>query len=169
MRGRQTVRDMVLSLAAIGAFAAVIYLVLPHDDTEKPPQKVDYQVELTTARRAAGYPVAAPEGLGKGWAATSVRFDGAAFKAWHLGFHGPDRTYVAVEQSTERPSRFIDRVTRGADETKLTQEIGGDRWRRYDGSDYDALVLKEKGVTTVVTGPASRSELTHVAERLKRS
>nr|WP_254878771.1 DUF4245 domain-containing protein [Streptomyces sp. NA04227] len=170
MAGRnrnQTVRDMVLSLVVIGAFVAVIWSVLPHDATEKPPKAVTYEVELVTARRAADYPVAAPEGLAKTWKATSVRYNGAEFSSWHLGFHGSDDRYIAIEQSKERASRFIDRVARRADETDVTKEIGGKKWVRYEGSDYDALVLKEKGSTTVVTGKATFADLEHMAGLLK--
>ncbi|MGQ4380225.1 DUF4245 domain-containing protein, partial [Streptomyces sp. SAS_267] len=99
-KGKQSVRDMILSLGLIGLMAGVIYIFIPHDDSKPDLKRVDYQVELLTARRAASYPVAAPEGLPSAWKATSVRYDGSEFDAWHLGFQAPDGQYVAVEQST---------------------------------------------------------------------
>lgn len=60
---QKTVRDMILSLGLIGIAAAVIYVFIPHDDSAPDIKTVDYRVELLTARRAASYPVAAPEGL----------------------------------------------------------------------------------------------------------
>ncbi|MEV0225473.1 DUF4245 domain-containing protein [Streptomyces sp. NPDC050704] len=166
-KGKQSVRDMVLSLGLIGIVAGFIYIFIPNDDSEPPLKRVDYRVELLTARRAAAYPVAAPEGLSKEWKATSVRFQGVEFDAWHLGFHAPDGEYVAIEQSTQRPAAFIDEVSQGAEETNATQRVGERSWERYEGAKYDALVLREKGSTTVVTGTASFAQLTKMAQALK--
>lgn len=158
---------MVLSLGVIALVAGVIYVFIPHDDSEPELKRVDYRVELLTARRAASYPVAAPEGLPTEWKATSVRYDGSEFDAWHLGFHDPDGQYVAVEQSTEKPAAFIDTASQGAEETKATQRIGDQTWQRYEGAKYDALVLKGEDSTTVVTGTASFGQLTKMAQALK--
>ncbi|MDX2549579.1 DUF4245 domain-containing protein [Streptomyces stelliscabiei] len=166
-KGKQTVRDMVLSLGIIVLAAWVIYLFIPHDETEQEPQRVDYRVELLTARRAASYPVVAPEGLPKTWKATSVRFRGDESDHWHLGFHDPDGRYVAVEQSAEKPSRFIADATQDARKTATTQEIGDETWTRYEGDRYDALVLSGEGSTTVVTGSASFDRLAKMAEALR--
>ncbi|MCP9206151.1 DUF4245 domain-containing protein [Streptomyces sp. HD1123-B1] len=183
MRGKETVRDMLLSLAAIGAVAAGIYVFqIPHDDSDKDGgvRTVDYRVELQTARRAAPYPVAAPGSgsLPKGWRATSVTYtpagggggagggaDGGA--AWHLGFLDAEREYVAVEQSDAKPVAFIEDVTQRARATKDVQRIDGKEWVRYEGEKYDALVCRERGVTTVVTGTASRAHLTKMAAALE--
>ncbi|WP_079054556.1 DUF4245 domain-containing protein [Streptomyces graminilatus] len=164
---QKTARDMILSLGLISLAAGVIYLFIPHDDSAPDLKRVDYRVELLTARRAASYPVAAPEGLPAGWKATSVRFSGADFDRWHLGFHDSEGDYVAVEQSAQKPSVFIDDATQSARETKVTQRIGDATWTRYEGERYDALVLREKGSTTVVTGTAPFDRLTKVAQALK--
>ncbi len=158
---------MLLSLALIGLMAGVIYLFIPHDDHAPDLKRVDYSVELLTARRAASYPVAAPEGLPDAWKATSVRFEGDHFDAWHLGFQDPKGQYVAIEQSTQKASAFIDDASQGAHETAVTQSIGGHTWQRYTGGRYGALVLKDKGSTTVVTGTASFEQLTKMAQALK--
>ncbi|WP_327727974.1 DUF4245 domain-containing protein [Streptomyces sp. NBC_00487] len=166
-KGKQTVRDMVLSLGLIVLAAWVIYLFIPHDETEQELKRVDYRVELLTARRAASYPVAAPEGLPDSWKATSVRFQGDESDHWHLGFHDPDGRYVAVEQSTEKPSRFIADATQDARKTGTTRQIGDETWTRYEGERYDALVLENTGSTTVVAGSASFDRLTKMAEALR--
>ncbi|EPD55069.1 MULTISPECIES: DUF4245 domain-containing protein [Streptomyces] len=164
---QKTVRDMVLSLGVIGIAAAVIYIFIPHDDKDTDIKRVDYRVELLTARRAAAYPVAAPEGLSKSWKATSVRFQGDKFDAWHLGFHAPDDQYVQIEQSTQKPSEFIDEASQGGSATKTTQKIAGRTWTHYTGGRYDALVLPGKGSTTVVAGTGSFKQLTEMAAALK--
>lgn len=160
---------MLWSLVVIALAAGVIYIFIPHNESKSSVKRVDYRVELLTARRAAEYPVAAPEGLAKAWKPTSVRFNGEDHDAWHLGFLDPDEEYVAVEQSTEKPSAFIKRVTQNAAKTDATEEIGGRTWQRYEGSKYDALVTEEKGATTVVTGTAPFKQLTKMAESLKMS
>ncbi|WP_210585610.1 DUF4245 domain-containing protein [Streptomyces sp. GESEQ-35] len=164
---QKTVRDMVLSLGLIGIMAGVIYLFIPHDDSEPDIKRVDYRVELLTARRAAAYPVAAPEGLPTTWKATSVRFQGDDFDSWHLGFHTPDGEYVQIEQSTQKPSTFIDETTEGSEEANTKQEIGGRTWTRYTGGRYDALVHEADGSTTVVAGTGSFKLLTELAQALK--
>ncbi|MGW3666633.1 DUF4245 domain-containing protein [Streptomyces sp. NPDC005141] len=168
-KGKQSVRDMILSLGLIGLMAGVIYIFIPHDASEPDLKRVDYRVELLTARRAASYPVAAPEGLPTAWKPTSVRYDGSEFDVWHLGYQAPDGQYVAVEQSTQRPAVFIDTASQGARPTKGTQRIGDQTWQRYEGDHYDALVLQGKGSTTVVTGTGSFGTLVKMAQALKTS
>ncbi|MFI1013916.1 DUF4245 domain-containing protein [Streptomyces sp. NPDC020965] len=167
MRGRQTVRDMMLSMAAIGAVVAVIYVSLPRDDKADPIPPVDYRLELVTAQRAAPYPVAAPQGLEKGWKPTSVSYRGIEGSAWHLGFLDPDREYVAVEQSTQPQRKYVPKVTHQAVDTGRTQQVNGQVWQRWEGEKYDALVRVDKGSTTVVTGTASMERLTQMAAALK--
>ncbi|MFF9807448.1 DUF4245 domain-containing protein [Streptomyces coeruleorubidus] len=164
---QKTARDMILSMGVIVLVAGVIYLFIPHDDSAPDVKRVDYRVELLTARRAASYPVAAPQGLPDTWKATSVRFQGDEFDAWHLGFHDPEGEYVAVEQSTQRRPVFVDEATQGARETGQTEKIDGRAWTRYEGGRYDALVLEGKGSTTVVTGTASFAQLTKMADALE--
>ncbi|MEU0007641.1 DUF4245 domain-containing protein [Streptomyces sp. NPDC006314] len=166
---QKTARDMILSLALIGIAAAVVYfLTIPHDDHAPDLKRVDYRVELLTARRAVSYPVAAPEGLPSTWKATSVRFQGGDSDRWHLGFQTPDGQYVQVEQSTQRPADFIDEASQGGSVTKQTEKIGDRAWTRCTGGRYDALVLRDTpGSTTVVAGTASFAELTKMAAALK--
>ncbi|MEV0257431.1 DUF4245 domain-containing protein [Streptomyces sp. NPDC050732] len=168
-QGTQTVKNMLWSLVVIALAAGVIYIFIPHNESKSSVKRVDYRVELLTARRAAEYPVAAPEGLAKAWKPTSVRFNGVDHDAWHLGFLDPDEEYVAIEQSTEKPSAFIKRVTQGAAKSEAAEEIGGRTWQRYEGSKYDALVIEGEGATTVVTGTASFDRLAKMAESLKMS
>ncbi|MCN9244928.1 DUF4245 domain-containing protein [Streptomyces sp. RY43-2] len=168
LKGKQkTVRDMILSLGLIGLMAGLIYLFIPHDDHAPELERVDYRVELLTARRAAAYPIAAPAGLPDTWKATSVRFNAEPASSWHLGFQDPEGEYVAVEQSTQKAVTFIEEATHGARETKVTQDIGGQSWQRYTGGRYRALVLKGDDSTTLVTGTASFAQLTKMAEALR--
>ncbi|GAA3375014.1 DUF4245 domain-containing protein [Streptomyces sannanensis] len=166
-RGNKTVRNMILSLAAVAPVVAVVYMFTPHDGTADPLKAVDYRVELQTARRAAPYPVAAPVGLPDGWKATSVSYDGAGGNAWHLGFLSPEGRYVAVEQSTAPAKKFISSVSQQATKTDETQQVKGVAWERWEGSKYDALVRQDKGSTTVVTGTAPYEQLAQMAAALE--
>jgi hypothetical protein len=168
-RGTQTVRDMVLSLAVIVLAAGVIYLFIPHDADQNPVKTVNYQVELSTARRAAPYPIVAPEGLPKDWRATSVTYDATSDKggaAWHLGFLTGKDQYAAVEQSDARPLPYVEQVTQGARKTDESRTIDGDRWVTWRGDKYDALVRRDDGWTTVVTGTAPVGKLAELAGAL---
>ncbi len=167
MRGKQTVRGMFQSMTVICAVAAVIYFFVPHDENADPIQPVDYSVELTTAQRAAPYPIVAPEGLAEGWRPTSVSYNRAENDAWHLGYLTPEREYVAVEQSTAPADKYIAQVSHGAKDTGKTQQVAGRAWQRWEGEKYDALVLREPGVTTVVTGTAPFGQLGEMAAALK--
>ncbi|ASY34808.1 MULTISPECIES: DUF4245 domain-containing protein [unclassified Streptomyces] len=166
-RGKQTVRDMILSLGVIVAIAAGIWILVPHDDSKDPVARVDYRVELATAQRAAAYPVAAPEGLPKTWKATSVRYRAQDGDSWHLGYLDPHEKYVAVEQSTKDPAEFIENVTQEARSSGAATRINGRDWQPYKGDRYDALVLREGRSTTVVTGSAGLAQLKAFAEALR--
>ncbi|MDL2077109.1 DUF4245 domain-containing protein [Streptomyces sp. GXMU-J15] len=164
---QKSVRNMVYSLAVTILAAGVVYLFIPHEESTPDLKRVDYRVELLTARRAASYPVAVPEGLAKEWKPTSVWFRGDQGDTWHLGYHAPDGEYVQIRQSTQKPKTFIAEATQGAKETEATDEIAGRSWTRWTGGRYDALVLREDGATTVVAGTGSFDQLTEVAGALK--
>ncbi|MFJ5549648.1 DUF4245 domain-containing protein [Streptomyces sp. NPDC093225] len=167
MKGKQTVWDMVRSLAVIGLVVGAIYIFIPHDDKADPTRVVDYRVELITARRAAPYPVAAPQGLSADWRATSVSYERKSGNAWHLGFLDPEGQYVAVEQSTLPARTYVPKVTQKAELTDRTQAVGDATWQVWEGEKYDALVREEKGSTTVVTGTGSIAQLTELARALE--
>ncbi|MET9641809.1 MULTISPECIES: DUF4245 domain-containing protein [Streptomyces] len=167
MKGKQTVWDMVRSLAVIGVVVAGIYVFVPHDDKADPTRTVDYRVETLTARRAAPYPVAAPVGLPEQWRATSVTYERTKADAWHLGFLDPEQQYAAVEQSSDTSVKYLERVTRNATASGQTQQVGDAAWERWEGEKYDALVRREQGHVTVVTGTASFEQLGTLAAALE--
>lgn len=154
-------------MAVILAAVAVIYVFVPHGGTSEPVKPVDYRVEQLSAQRAAPYPVQAPVGLPKGWKATSVSYAQDSGHAWHLGFLDPEQQYVAVEQGTGPSDRFVATVSKDASKTSQTQQVGGDTWQRWKGPKYNALVRREHGSTTAVTGTAPYGQLAQMAAALK--
>ncbi|WP_354379898.1 DUF4245 domain-containing protein [Streptomyces sp. PvR034] len=167
MKGKQTIWDMVRSLAIIGVVAGGIYLAVPHDDKADPTHVVDYRIETLTARRAAPYPVGSPVGLAKEWRATSVTYDRKDANAWHLGFLDPRGEYVAVEQSSDASAKYLDKVTQKAKATGQAQQVGDLSWERWEGPKYRALVRQEQGHATVVTGTGAFGELAELAGALE--
>lgn len=167
-RGTETLRDMVLSMAAIGVVAGGIWLFIPHDENHDPVKVVGYRVELDQARRDAPYQVAAPVGLGEDWRATSVTYESTDPRAvrWHLGFVDPKNEYAAVEQSNEAAEKFVAQKSHEAKRVG-TRTVGGETWQRYEGHKYDALVREEGGVTTMVTGTAPMARLAELAAALE--
>ncbi|MFG3050406.1 DUF4245 domain-containing protein [Kitasatospora sp. NPDC048239] len=171
MRGRQTVRDMVLSMLAVGVVVWVGYLFLPHDADGDGVRKVEYKVAAASAKRAAPYPLLAPEGLSGQWRATSVKYDPASLgggrgNAWHLGFVTPSGQYAAVEQSDVSRDTLLDAMVAGG-KPDGTSEVAGQAWDRIQGAKSRALAVQSGGATTVLTGTASYEELAELAAALR--
>ncbi|MFJ9610239.1 DUF4245 domain-containing protein [Kitasatospora sp. NPDC101176] len=171
MRGRQTVRDMVLSMLAVGVVVWVGYLFLPHDADGDPVHVVEYKVAAASAKRGAPYRLLSPEGLPDQWRATSVGYQPAANgkgqgNAWHLGFVTPSGQYAAVEQSDVPRDVLVGAKAAGA-KPDGTSEVAGRTWERLQGEKSRALVVQSDGATTVLTGTASYEELAELAQALK--
>ncbi|MEU6233418.1 DUF4245 domain-containing protein [Kitasatospora sp. NPDC047058] len=172
MRGRQTVRDMVLSMLAVGVVVWIGYLFLPHDASGDGVHTKDYRVAAASAKRAAPYPLLAPEGLSDRWRATSVTYEPASLgkgkgNAWHLGFVTPSGQYAAVEQSDLGRDAVLATTVAGG-KPDGTAEVAGRSWERLQGPKERALTVQDgTGATTVLTGTASYEELAELAQALK--
>jgi Protein of unknown function (DUF4245) len=163
-RLRQTVRDMVISLAVVLASIAVI-MAITWRPTPDPVRVIDPTLALAQARAEADYPILYPSGLDAAWRPTSARWEitpaSAPDAAWHVGFVTPDDAYAQLGQSaTEDPSYVADQI--GAAEPAGEWE----GWIRYDSIDQRALVRVDSGVTVVVSGTAPWPTLQVLAERL---
>jgi uncharacterized protein DUF4245 len=168
-RGIKTVRDMFLSMLVISVGAFFLYLFIPHDESREQIRPVEYEVAAATAARAAPYELLVPEGLPTRWVANSVRYEpqGTYGATWRLGFVDPDEEYAAIAQADGDAGGFIAEVTQQARNTGSAERIDGRDWARYEGPRYDALVLREPGVTTVVLGTAPFDSLTRLAAALE--
>ncbi|WP_234313662.1 DUF4245 domain-containing protein [Streptomyces sp. NBRC 109706] len=166
----QTVQNMVLSLAIICAGTFLAYFLMSNDGGgQDPVRTVEYEVASATAARAAPYPVRVPVGLSEDWRATSVRFEpqGEHGVTWRLGFVNPDDEYVALAQADGTAEDFVRSVTQQAEDTGATERVDGRDWARWEGEKYDALVLSEADVTTVVMGTAPLDQLARMAGALE--
>lgn len=149
--------------------AAIWVLSLSHGrPSVQQAQPIDYSDELAQARDQAPFEVLAPTALPSGWDATSADWKGAGPEvSWHLGISTDDSEYVGLEQGNQPPAQFIaDRTP--ADQPAEAVEIADQTWTALTSSEGDehAFVLVGEGVTTVVTGTASESELIAFAESL---
>lgn len=162
-----------LAMGACLLLVLVIYVITPRSDKEVLPT-VDYGSQLWAMRNDAPYTVYAPEGLPARWRPTSSRvhgLDGGGKQpvAWHLGFVSPSDEYAALEQSNERASEYVPRMTNNR--TSLgTQQVNGVTWTKYHRKDKKANSLARTlpdGISLVVTGTASYEELAVLAASLK--
>jgi hypothetical protein len=159
---------MVLSMVAVMGVALVAYLTIPHGGNGDPVKVVDYSAALASAKRAAPYPVLAPEGLSGQWRATSVTYqkDPAGHAGWHLGFVTPDGKYASVEQSDAPQNDLLKAVVAGyAPDGGST--IAGQSWSRFQGDRYRAVAERSGAATTLVAGSASYAELEQLAQALR--
>ncbi len=151
-------------MIAVVGVALVAYVFTPHSGGDG-VHVVDYGSALASAKRAAPYPVLAPEGLGGKWRATSVRYDKDS-AGWHLGFVTPSGHYAAVEQSRAPRDTLLAAVVTGY-QADGSATVAGQDWTRYQGEKYRGLSESTATATTVVTGTASYEELGELAQALK--
>jgi hypothetical protein len=125
-------------------------------------------------RSDAPYTVYAPEGLPADWRPNSSRLHGLESGgkepvAWHLGFVTPSDEYAALEQSNEKASEYVPRMTNSSRPIG-TQQVGDITWTKYHRKDKKANSLARTlpdGMSIVVTGTASYRELAVLAAALK--
>ncbi|MFD7640076.1 DUF4245 domain-containing protein [Kitasatospora sp. NPDC059795] len=168
-RGRQTVRDMVLSMAAVGIVVAVAYFSIPSAESKSGVHPVTYQVEVASAKRAAPYPLLGPEKLPDGWQATSVSYspNEKGHAVWHLGLSTASGQYAAIEQSDGKPQDVVAKNVPGG-KPDGSSTVDGQEWQRVQGDRYRALTRPAGSTgTTVLTGTASYEELAELARTLK--
>lgn len=163
-RLRQTVADMVRSLALVLGAVAVILLITWRPGPD-PVKVVDPTPVLVQARVEAGYPVLYPADLTVDWRPTSARWsvteESEPQPAWHVGFVTPADDYAQLGQSaTDDPDYVAQQI--GAAEP--AGEWNG--WVRYDAPGQRALVRVVDGVTIVVSGTADWPEIETVATTL---
>lgn len=166
-----SVANMVRSLLVIGALVAVLVAVVPRvNSVSQPP--VDVSGASVEVAHDSGWAIEAPEGLPDGWKATSVRYvrstDG--LMTWHAGYQSPTGNYVAIEQTKDATSGWVEAQTNRAAKTGTT-EAGGRTWDTYvrNGKVQNSLVNRGAAgqLTTIVTGTGTFAELTAFADSLR--
>ena len=168
-RGRETVGDMVRSLAVVLVLVGVVVAFNVAEQPDPVVRDIDYHDALVEARQQATYDVLAPPSLPSGWEATSARTraDGGAV-TWHLGLVTGSGDYASVEQTDGARAAFVREFTDGAQPAGAVT-ITGASWRRLEDGEPEgkALVRTERGVTTVVAGSATWADLRALATSLR--
>lgn len=167
-RGRQTARDLLLSLGVVAGFVLFLVVMVARPQPQE-IREVDPAPMLAAARQQADYPVLAPGSLSDEWRATSARFTGNpdGSTTWFLGYVTPQGEYVGVAQSDGRAAEFIEQQT-AEGQAVGQQTAAGRTWQQYQADNGDtSLVASDKDVTTVVTGTLPFDELAAFAEQLQ--
>jgi hypothetical protein len=167
-RMRQTVGDMVRSMAVVLAVVAAIWLLAWRPDPE-PVKVVDTTQVVTLAAMQAEFPVQAPAGLPGTWQATSARWEPTAESdaapVLHLGYVTPSDAYAQVSQSTADSRRYLAEQT-AQGEPAGTRDVAGSTWAVYETDERRSLVRDDGVTVTVVSGSADWPELTALAASL---
>ena len=169
-RLRQTVRDMVLSMAVVSV--VVLFLVAPWNWNPPDPVKVvDWQPVVTGAREAYDWPVLAPAGLAAGWRATSARIEtaGDGQPVVVVGWLTPDEEFLGIQQSPTKMTDFARTASVEGAATGQTVEIAGRAWERWQNADETrrSLVARDGDVTYVVTGMGDWASIDAFAAKLR--
>lgn len=162
-RYQRSFRGLVGALVAVLLAIAFVWGLsrFQHHSPPNPADTIDYSATLSTAQHKAPFHLLSPQPEPKGWRATSADFTPRRHTtSWHLGFLTDNGEYVGLEQSTKFRKELMTGKTR-ADQPKGTVRIDGTTWHEFVSSDggETALVRRDQGVTTLVTGTASLAAL----------
>ncbi len=155
---------MVYSLGAVFLVVAIILTVTWRSHTQA-TQPVDYSGAIAQAVEAKVFPVLVPTPLAAGYVPTSARFEAETYGAtgdvrWYLGFTTPAKEFVSLWQSTGPMGKILAATSNHGD-CSQKQVINNAEWIKCENPKPLARVLamKKDGVTTVVSGTASFTEL----------
>jgi Protein of unknown function (DUF4245) len=164
-RGRENVRDMLLSMAVCTAIIVPVwYLAQPPASDSKRLRVVDYTADVRSFGQAAqGLPL--PGTAPAGWKATSSTLDGASLR---IGWVTPDHGYVEYAAQRGAPGAFVaDHTGHGRPGSTLT--VGGRPYTVVSDGRHTSLVLQTQQGTVVVGGlreTADDERLTELATTL---
>lgn len=180
-RGRETVSDMVRSLAVVGAVVAALFLVVvwqrPEGQGADVRNPTDVAGVVAAVQATGPFDVLVPRALPPGWDATSAWYepddpdvDGGVL---HVGYVTPSGSYAEVKQTDGERSEAVSGWTGDGVVTGGTVELAGLTWERVESEDTDRLGLVAERptgdgpVVLVVTGKAGWAELEELAASLR--
>jgi hypothetical protein len=164
----QTVGDMVRSLAVILGIVAVLVLIVPRpNEIAQPP--VNVAEVAAGAEGSLSFRPAVPGGLPDGWSPrTATVQDGTDdVPMWLVQYRTPRGDYAGLRQAANATPAWENRqVTDGREQG--TVRVAGHDWVVRSRADrgITSWVLRQDGITTVITGTANEAELTTLAESL---
>ncbi len=164
----QSVGGMVLT---IGLGLGLVGLIALFTFRPQQPEirTVDYESVVAAAElQDPPFTLAVPDPVPAGWLATSARYrpviGNPELATWNLGFYIPDDDYAGLAQTNAPDGDFI-RENTVSGVRSGTQEVNGVEWIRYRSEEgrRTSLVSESNGVTLLVTGTLSDTELGELA------
>ena len=134
----------------------------------QPVRSVDPTSTVDLAAARAGYPMVAPQGLGREYRPTSARTDaGNAGEGdpvtLEIGYVTPSEEFAGFVVSDDRRADPLASVLDGAHEQGAV-DVGGRSWTRSTTQKGETLLSREDGgVIVAVSGSATEKELETVA------
>lgn len=168
-RMKQTVGDMVRSMAVVLAVVAALLLVTWRPDPD-PVRVVDTVPITNLAVSRAEFPILVPtlDDL----RATSVRWEptreSGDVPVWHIGYVTPQDQYLQITQSTVSEPEYLEEQTLQGEITDIVS-INGSEWQTYVAENETALVNMDNGITTVVRGTGSQADVMRAVESLEQA
>jgi hypothetical protein len=168
-RLRQSVGDMVRSLAVVLVVVAAILLVTwrPKPDAVKP---VDPAIAVTLVTMQKDFPPLIPQNLPSGWVLTSARFEPTAKSGgaavFHLGYVTPSGQYAQVEESTATSAGFLGETTDNG-VVAGNREVAGQAWQTWSSDQRQSLVSIDATHVVAVSGTGGIDEVTALASALQ--
>lgn len=171
-RAKQTVRNLVLSLAVSTGLVALLVLGVPRDDSVR-IQQVDFAAEATGASTAVGEIAVAPV-LDDSWWANAARLESnAAVSSWYIGLVTPSNEFIGIRQAFVSNPSWLALQLQGNDPVGEV-ELGGVTWQTWQArvasnpprTNEFAMVYEYGPGALVIFGTASQAEFDTVANGL---
>ena len=173
-RARQTLINLLLSLAATVGVMVLLVLAVPRDDSNR-VQPVDYQVIGEQASTEAPGNLLIPT-IPVDWYSNAARYRSSAQDGvanWYVGFVGPNNEFVAMTQGLDVNQTWLQLMI---ESNKPAGEvvIQGKTWKVYESvrennppksKDY-MMVLEYENNAVFVYGVAPRANLEDFASQL---
>jgi hypothetical protein len=173
-RARQTLNNLMLSLAATVGVMVLLVLAVPRDDSNR-VQPVDYVAIAEQAESEANEKLLIPT-IPVDWYSNAARYRSSAQDGvanWYVGFVGPNSEFVAVTQGLDVNQTWMQLMI---ESNKPTGEvvIQGKTWKVYESvrennppksKDY-LMVLEYENNAVFVYGVAPRPNLEDFAAQL---
>ena len=171
-RARQTLRNLLWSLAASVGLMLLIVIVVVRPD-QPPREPVDYLQVAAQAQGAVEEPLAAPA-LPPEWTANSAELARGRDEVttWYIGFITPSNEFIALSQGIDaNPTWLLTQLEENR--ATGTETVEGIEWTLYDDRDGDdpgnlayAMVAEAGDSTFAIYGTADANEFRTLAASL---
>jgi hypothetical protein len=171
-RGRETAFDMVRSFGLMVIVVGATLLFVPsllHPSAKDRFPAFDASGVIAGFHDVTGLAALVPGPLPSGFRPTSGTLTGpAATERMHIGYAAPGQSFAGLDESVGPTNGLVATVLGAAGAAvNGTVPVGGIAWQRRTSSRGEvALVHRAGGITVVVTGSASESNLVALAASL---